>query len=308
MDSKHDTLAITFDLDGSDEPQVESSPDGGDAKQARTVMTSSRKRANKRGGTASTTKLAAIGSARSLSVSIHQSSTSLRSTAGDTGSVIWRSSVRLAACLIRQMHRAPCGGVPPLLTLAGDAPLNVLELGSGTGVLPALLLTYLAGAAPHRPIHWTATDQSEMLPLLSRNLARLKQADGAITSQARQLDWIECSRVYRSTSSYAGGIDGFRQSVLDTSPGRPVDLLVAVDCVFNPSLFASLIDSIDAFTTPNHTMVLVLIELRSSDATMQFLETWLAKGSERWQIWTVPAEQLTCGLDQGYAAWIAWRM
>lgn len=74
----------------------------------------------------------------------------------------------------------------------------------------------------------------------------------------------------------------------------------------SPSLFTPLVDTLDAFTLPNHTVTLVVIELRSDEATLAFLETWLGS-DQRWRIWAVPAEQMSCGLDRGYAAWVAWK-
>lgn len=243
-----------------------------------------------------------------VSVLIHQNSTSLRSTSGDTGSVIWRSSSKLAACLIRQMHRWRRADECSLLNLTATSSLNVLELGAGTGVLPALLLSYLSRLSHVLRIHWTATDQANLIPLLNRNLAGIPLSS-TMTVSARELDWIACSREWHSGASYGGGLDGLRKNVLDEAPSSTlVDLLIAVDCVFNPSLFSPLMDTIDTFTTPNHTIVLVVMELRSSDATMQFLESWLHRPQgDRWRIWTVPGDQLTCGLDQGYAAWVAWK-
>lgn len=74
----------------------------------------------------------------------------------------------------------------------------------------------------------------------------------------------------------------------------------------SPSLFEPLVDTFDLFTRPGHTVLLVVIELRSSDATLAFLETWLRKDSN-WEIWAIPTEQLSCQLDKGYAAWLAWK-
>lgn len=74
----------------------------------------------------------------------------------------------------------------------------------------------------------------------------------------------------------------------------------------SPSLFSPLIDTLDIFTEPDKTLVLVVIELRSSEATMTFLETWL-EVVRGWKIWAIPSEQLSCGLDKGYVAWVGWK-
>lgn len=278
-----------------------------------------------------------------VSAVVHQDSTSLRSTAGDTGSVIWRSSVRLAACLTRQLHRSQRVDVPPILSkraLERGQPWTVLELGSGTGILPALLSSYLSQQGTESPgtrLRWHATDQEAMLPLLQRNLIGEHHGRGihAMDVHVSALDWLVASRLLRQAAraAYTHGKDHFRAQVMgnsqrgpseDTSAGHAdyPDLLIAVDCVFNPALFAPLIDTLDLFTLPGHTVVFVLIELRSSDATLAFLETWLRQDEEdrdelnvraaksRWQIWNVPSEQLAqggSGLDKGYAAWVAWK-
>ncbi|CAO1631015.1 unnamed protein product [Sympodiomycopsis kandeliae] len=316
VDSNHDVLSVSIQLSGTEEPVIELGTDtSGILSQ---IKAPARRKAAKspKGGAGATKRTAICSGGPQLTVSIFQNSTSLRSTDGDTGSVVWRSSVRLAACLIRHLHLTPRNGVPPLLTLKNTDPglkrTNVLELGSGTGILPAVLLSYIDqfSTLSNQSLHWTATDQEQMMPLLNKNLARLQ---GRIQVKARRLDWLECSELYRSKSSYGGGLDGVRKSVLDSIGGResipPVDILIAVDCVFNPALFKPLVDTFAAFTTPNHTLLLVLIELRSSDATLQFLETWLQREEGvSWEIRGVAADQLTCGgLNEGYAAWIAWR-
>ena len=76
-----------------------------------------------------------------LIVPIYQHVTSLRSSKGDTGSVLWRSTVELA---IRFQQGT-------LFDLALLKRASVLELGAGTGALPAIVASLAKS--------WLATDQ-----------------------------------------------------------------------------------------------------------------------------------------------------
>ncbi|CAO1630777.1 unnamed protein product [Jaminaea pallidilutea] len=260
-----------------------------------------------------------------VEITLYQDSTSLQSTEGDTGSVVWRSSLRLGTSLCRQIHK-PLYGQPALLNASalqqqtGTQPTTttVLELGSGTGILPLTLLSALpataTATAAEQGLRWIATDQEAMLHLLRKNVDLLRDP----RLEPAPLDWCEVSQRSRNKSTYAGGVDGLRRNTMEWRGARQEergsdaktdgwpDLIIAVDCVFNPSLFTPLVDTLDAFTLPNHTVTLVVIELRSDEATLAFLETWLGS-DERWRIWAVPAEQMSCGLDRGYAAWVAWK-
>ncbi|CAO1627312.1 unnamed protein product [Parajaminaea phylloscopi] len=292
VDSQNDLLTVSFELDDDQLPQVQA----GSSSQKQPARSRARSQASSKDRLQSHAR-------STVERPLYQDCTSLRSTDGDTGSVVWRSSLRLGACLARQLHRPPYGH-PPIINRHALGGAKVLELGSGTGVLPAVLLPYLDGlsCAPK----WIASDQEEMTGLLRKN-AELVRRDSKCDVVVRSLDWVTAAGLHSSGTTYAGGIDAYRAGVLDVDGDASFpDLLVAVDCVFNPSLFTPLVQTLDLFTQPSHTLVLVVIELRSSDATMYFLETWLALDSG-WQIWALPPEQLSCGLDAGYAAWVGWK-
>ncbi|KDQ50695.1 hypothetical protein JAAARDRAFT_41777 [Jaapia argillacea MUCL 33604] len=120
-----------------------------------------------------------------------------------------------------------------------------------------------------------------------------------------------------------------------------IDLILAVDCIYHPSLIAPLVNTIHALSnstpplpTPHVVqvkepegvdplgssgeadrkrtpLVLVLAELRAEDVIREFLDTWLnvsssqnpAEGGE-WEIWSV-GEAL--GMDEWYGVWVGWR-
>lgn len=237
VDSHHDALSIRFDLEDEEMPEVESVAAGQEASHLKSSSSKGGSKAilkrSKGKGKASSNSFPSTSSR--VEVVVHQDSTSLRSTGGDTGSVVWRSSVRLAACLTRQLHKPPFGERRPLLHADALSGANVLELGSGTGVLPAVMLPLLSRVV--RRVNWVATDQEAMLPLLRKNMAQLAAGDEG--PSVAELDWVHCAEMLRSGSSYGGGIEAMKQRVMDTFPASSsgsapssVDLIVAVDCVF----------------------------------------------------------------------------
>lgn len=132
-----------------------------------------------------------------------------------------------------------------------------------------------------------------------------------------------------------------------SSPQPPpiYDLIVSSDCIYNPhllrmssfpvqqsipdllvsffsdalpsrSLFslshtpAPLIATFSHFTVPNHTVVLVMIELRSADVIREFLELWLEDGEGRWEIRRLVGEEGEGGWGEGggrFVGWVGWR-
>lgn len=179
-------------------------------------------------------------------------------------------------------------------------------------MLPAILLPFLQARGLARGLHWTATDLEELLPLIRRNLSdkllppRTGDSDPEeITVSSVPLDWLHASSLLRSSTSYAGGSEALRRSLLPASPTGYPDLLIAVDCIFNPSLFDPLLDTIDLFTLKGHTVVLLLVELRSAEAMREFMEGWL-KREGGWRIWSVDVEQMK-GMEKGYVIWVAWK-
>lgn len=261
VDPRHDLLVVRFDLDDDGEdamPEVRSTASSElqgmhassnrgrrrDVGQGRKLPTQGKKKqytnkADQQRSTSST-----------IEILLYQDSTSLQSTEGDTGSVIWRSSLRLGTSLCRQIHK-PLYGQPALLNASallqqgGGQPTTttVLELGSGTGILPLTLLSALPATAPapapEQGLRWIATDQQAMLHLLRKNVDLTRDP----RLRVAPLDWCEVSQRSRNKSTYAGGVDGLRRDTMewrgarqeergsDAKDGWP-DLIIAVDCVF----------------------------------------------------------------------------
>lgn len=234
--------------------------------------------------------------------------TTLRSAAGDTGSVVWRSSVLLADfCLAHfyaGVHNAP---LPPFHPKFQGQ--TVLELGAGTGVLPLCLFTDTSWAPPTaRPIRWVATDRDVNVPLMRKNFAQLR-TDAALVS-AEELDWFDVERCAAKPDSYA--MRQLLSSILAPfqhdggSNGALVypDLLVCTDCVYNPGLHSALLRTMDVLCGPQ-TVIWVVIQLREAENTRQFLSAWHETG--RYTIYSLDDDVLPPMLRAQYAFWMAHR-
>ncbi|KAF8869705.1 putative methyltransferase-domain-containing protein [Mucidula mucida] len=208
---------------------------------------------------------------KTISLQIAQDVTALRSRAGDTGSIVWKASVDFARLVLQQINYGL--SEESLLVKERLDELTVLELGAGTGILALLLHSCFK--------KYIATDTAAMLHLLNKNLA---QTDNVSVSE---LDWV---------------------TLLSTPPRlRPraydfptLDLIFAVDCVYNPSLMPAFVETIDYLCAVDLTTVIVVIELRDEGAVTAMFELWLAQGN--WEIWRVGRSN---GLGKPYAVWIA---
>lgn len=174
-------------------------------------------------------------------------------------------------------HRAQ--GVP-FVDRTQLAYTSVLELGSGTGVLAALLGPLSKS--------WTATDIFSLLPLIDKNIKRNWPAKTNAKVEVRELDWTWSRKELERNLP---------------SSGEPWDLVVAVDCLYNEALVQPFVDTLDALPCR---AVIVVSELRSSDVMQLFLERWLASG--RWQIWRVGDGTNERGLlGDSQVVWVGWK-
>ncbi|WFD06194.1 peptidylprolyl isomerase [Malassezia vespertilionis] len=159
MNSKSDTLDLHFDL-GS--------------------ISESKKRARRR---------------REIHLSLSQNTTSLRSAKGDTGSVVWQSSIFLLTHCLRQFWDPPSDPNDVYLFQPDRfRDRNILELGAGTGIFPVGLFAdpqWLQGK-----VHWIATDQEENMPLLQKKYPGLHISNGALILVVLQLREVENLREF----------------------------------------------------------------------------------------------------------------
>ena len=149
---------------------------------------------------------------------------------------------------------------------------------AGTGLLAAALGPLFA--------QYTATDIPALVPLLQKNI---HDAHGNVSACA--LDWT---------------LPANRQ-LPDDVLREPLDLVLAVDCIYNPSLISPLLSTISQLATPNHTLALVVSELRSEDVMREFLEGWLARELDGWKLYNVNGDGEGCLLGARYAMWVGWR-
>lgn len=168
----------------------------------------------------------------------------------------------------------------PLIDLGQLANASVLELGSGTGILAALLGPLAAS--------WTATDYEPLLPLISKNVKRNIGRHLNARVDVRELDWT-WSR---------------KQLERDASDGNLVpDMILAVDCLFNESLVQPFVDTLDALACK---VVIVVSELRSPDVLQLFLEQWLSLNT--WHIWRAGNGKSEEGiLGDSRVVWVGWK-
>lgn len=203
--------------------------------------------------------------------------------------------------------------MPALLDL--QQKTRVLELGAGTGILPCTVGHALADL----DATWQATDQGDLLALLQKNVRQLA-SDRVV---ATEIDWLTVSHALRQALRHPTPYASLLRSIRSEHSGNtdeadiPYDLIIAVDCIFNPSLFTPFLDSLWACCTVGHTVVLVLVELREQEMMRDFLQAWLAHTASlhvithrsAWQIWSIESSALgSDGLQKGYACFVGYKV
>ncbi|MCO5573467.1 hypothetical protein L7F22_027238 [Adiantum nelumboides] len=313
IDGRHDKLAITISLKHMHVIPVVSSGDDELVKQAQSNRVTTKLRSKKGNQFKEHRTL----SNDTLTVIVRQDSTSLRSTNGDTGSVVWRSSVFFAAKVLfdiiksQQPIAKPIGTAtdPFLISPSFLQRARILELGSGTGILPAMILSHnVLSDSIKSTLHWIASDQDQIVPLLRRNVEGL--SNGNMIASATSIDWLEASKIYKKGTS--SSMQAYLKGTLNTwSTGEESiqwpDIIFATDCIFNPHLFDAFLDTLSLFTEPKKTLVYVICELRQADMMQDFLQAWLDHlGS--WTMHTIESsEVLGPHLSKGSVVWVAWR-
>lgn len=199
--------------------------------------------------------------------------------------------------------------------------LNILELGSGTGFLGILLLTMI-----EKKSNWIFTDQLVNLPLVLKNLKKneefinsyrkpekksgsIRNLGGKVVDlevddySVKELDWlIESSDYLKSGSKYS--------SITEEEEQVP-DLILAIDCIYNPSLSLPLFHTISR-NASSKTVVLVASELRDEEPLEVFLRAWLeldkdVNGNGGWEVWRVGFEEEEEIGGKNFVLWAGWR-
>ncbi|KAL4258797.1 S-adenosyl-L-methionine-dependent methyltransferase superfamily protein [Pleurotus pulmonarius] len=282
VDSKTDTLIVKIELTAPLSSKSGSTTTSGSAKE------SARKHHKK------ATSKNATRPDISLEVELWQDKTALRSRKGDTGSVLWKASVDFAQTILQELYFGNTSDRPNLLDPERLKASHVLELGAGTGLLSILLSPFVK--------HYTATDIEALIPLIRKNISSntndpvhanlpssiktaAHQHPSHISTQA--LDWLDLHALASPT---------LRTKYISAVSPEPVDLLLIVDCIYNPSLLPALVSTIDTLAIPERTVALVIVELRAEDVIREFLTLWLALDS-----WVIRRRE---GFLKGpYAVW-----
>ncbi|KIK20809.1 hypothetical protein PISMIDRAFT_656097 [Pisolithus microcarpus 441] len=231
-----------------------------------------------------------------IEIEIAQDKTALRSRKGDTGSVVWRASVDFCRAVLHQHFFPSRSAVFDYSTLS---ECNCLELGAGTGLLGIALSPLFRT--------YTASDIAALLPLIRKNVTLNPHPKyGAVRSQSmnlsvEELDWLTLAslppgpaRTRYCPSPRVGP---------SSTPNKDDiwDLILAVDCIYHPSLLRPLVDTIETLSTTGRTWVFVVVELRQEDVIREFLNLWLTLGG-----WVITRTEGL--LDENYAIWAGHRI
>ncbi|KAF9219757.1 hypothetical protein BS17DRAFT_882714 [Gyrodon lividus] len=280
IDSRKGTLTIQFEL----RPPASSPPPSDQQKPTKK-------------GKHSKKKFSQDNLVKVVEMEIAQDPTALRSRNGDTGSVVWRASTELSKAVLQQHFFPPESPIFDREKLAG---CNCLELGSGTGLL-GIAFAPLVRA-------YTVTDIRALLPLIRKNISLNSSGwhDGNIgllggskfDLAVEELDWTTLMSLPSGTAR--ARYCPVPKVTLTSEPesDNEWDLVLAVDCIYNPSLIPALVDTIDAVSTAGRTWVLVVAELRQEDVVREFLDLWSKHAGGSWRITRVEGI-----LDLHFAVW-----
>ncbi|SCZ90591.1 BZ3500_MvSof-1268-A1-R1_Chr1-3g02085 [Microbotryum saponariae] len=207
------------------------------------------------------------------------------------------NSIHLAHHFLKD-HYFPSPLHPPLFPSLSH--LRVLELGSGTGFLGCALAPFFG--------HWTFTDQFESLALIQRTLNKNQANDLALMDPRRvevqELDWVEEAKDSSSNSNSTNYPNESQKNREDLEP----HLIIASDCIYNPSLAKPLARTIAKRAIKGKTVVLVASELRDQDALEIFLAEWIELNFE---VRRLVFDQNSKGPGLGgneFVVWIGWKV
>jgi protein N-lysine methyltransferase METTL21D len=138
--------------------------------------------------------------------------------------------------------------------------------------------------------HYLVTDLEAELPLIRKNLTLNVPSwedDKKIVVEA--CDWVQLYSMRNHS----------RERYYSTT--SEIDLLLAVDCIFNPALVQPLVSALNHYTSRNKTLVMIMMELRSHEVVQEFLSAWIS--SATWEIWRIGGELL----NPRYVLWVGWK-
>ncbi|KIY53014.1 hypothetical protein FISHEDRAFT_34178 [Fistulina hepatica ATCC 64428] len=233
-----------------------------------------------------------------LEITLAQDSTSLHSRKGDTGSVLWRASADFAQLILQQFHEQ---STTSCFRISEASSLQVLELGSGIGLLPIVL-----GPLVQRFI---ATDIQHLLPLIRKNLTLNSSRTANVLVE--ELDWerihaVPASLRHRFSLPFDPPPDSESTALVQADACYP-DIIISVDCIYHPRLVPPLVSTLTHFTEPGHTVVVIVCELRAEDVLREFLQQWLAS-DDAWEVWRAGDGNGEGLLGNPYVVWVGRRV
>jgi predicted nicotinamide N-methyase len=225
--------------------------------------------------------------------------------------VVFSYSHHLLNFILPQLYFPASFTDPPPL-LPDPQSLNVVELGSGCGLAAVAFSRFFR--------RYTCTDQFDCLKNLEANLvsngltveygegwAESSSGDGKRTVGLKELDWVELVQQQLPSGNKASSASTSTHSASILPSSAIYDIILAADCIYNPFLILPFLSTIAHLSEPNHTVVLVAIELRSQEVTEEFLAAWLEETETRgaWEVWRIKDFQPDGG--SVHALWAAWR-
>ncbi|KAF8935214.1 putative methyltransferase-domain-containing protein [Dissophora ornata] len=185
---------------------------------------------------------------------------------GGVGSTIWDAAIVLAKYLER------ASDLLASTSTTGQQAINVLELGSGTGIV-GLAVARMLSAKGMKGSKVVLTDKENVVPLLQRNVE--KNASSGIDIEARVFDWEAVSGIKVNTpadvvadsaTTTAAAVPGFQDLL-----ALEWDLVILSDAIWVPALYPPLISTINAIITPgNKTQLITAFEKRNFSEEMEF--------------------------------------
>jgi predicted nicotinamide N-methyase len=202
------------------------------------------------------------------------------------GSTVWDTAIVLA----KYLEKAP---ILTSIASTSQRSLNILELGSGTGLVGLAVARMLSAAGITARI--VLTDKANVLPLLQRNME--KNPVRGVELEAHVLDWEAVSGIKaKATEKPSEDSEEAKPASVETAPvtgtestaaTQPVaittvsdtdslvstewDLVILSDCIWFPALYAPLTGTLARILKPgSSSQLIVAFEKRNFSQEMEF--------------------------------------
>ncbi|KAF9338175.1 Methyltransferase-like protein 21D [Linnemannia elongata] len=219
---------------------------------------------------------------------------------GGVGSTVWDTAIVLSKYLEKSNILATSSATA---SRSKRTTLNILELGSGTGLVGLAVARMLSATGQKAKI--VLTDKANVLPLLQRNMEK-NPAEG-VELEARVLDWEAVSGVKAKAVAKAPDSEGGKSSSGETvsaaeseaiTTSEPLsspvtttaaeapnaddivstewDLVILSDCIWFPALYAPLSGTLTRLLRPetaSFSKLIVAFEKRNFSEEMEFFAT-----------------------------------